>query len=92
MYSRSIRFHSFLGLGLFCAASCWMLYLAWKIWPRGRNAFLAGCGDIPPASCIYRDALVTNLMNPKATFFFVALSAPLLEKIMILPMLFLSVF
>ncbi len=57
-----------------------MLYLAWKIWPRGRNAFLAGCGDIPPASCIYRDALVTNLMNPKATFFFVALSAPLLEK------------
>ena len=73
-------FHSFLGLGLFCAASCWMLYLAWKIWPRGRNAFLAGCGDIPPASCIYRDALVTNLMNPKATFFFVALSAPLLEK------------
>gem|GEM_PF-3341911 len=26
------------------------------------------------------DALVTNLMNPKATFFFVALSAPLLEK------------
>jgi hypothetical protein len=31
-------------------------------------------------------------MNPKATFFFVALSAPLLEKIMILPMLFLSVF
>ena len=27
-------------------------------------------------------------MNPKATFFFVALSAPLLEKIMILPMLF----
>lgn len=73
-------FHSFLGVGLFCAASCWMLYLAWKIWPRGRNAFLAGCGDIPPASCIYRDALVTNLMNPKATFFFVALSAPLLEK------------
>lgn len=81
-------FHSFLGVGLFCAASCWMLYLAWKIWPRGRKAFLAGCGDIPPASCIYRDALVTNLMNPKATFFFVALSAPLLEKIMILPMLF----
>ena len=38
------------------------------------------CGDISPASCIYRDALVTNLMNPKATFFFVALSAPLLEK------------
>ena len=73
-------FHSFLGVGLFCAASCWMLYLAWKIWPRGRNAFLAGCGDISPASCIYRDALVTNLMNPKATFFFVALSAPLLEK------------
>ena len=69
-------FHSFLGVGLFCAASCWMLYLAWKIWPRGRNAFLAGCGDIPPASGIYRDALVTNLMNPKATFFFVALSAP----------------
>lgn len=47
---------------------------------EGRNAFLAGCGDISPASCIYRDALVTNLMNPKATFFFVALSAPLLEK------------
>lgn len=68
------------GWGLFCAASCWMLYLAWKIWPRGRNAFLDGCGDIPPASCFYRDALVTNLMNPKATFFFVALSAPLLEK------------
>jgi len=21
-------FHSFLGVGLFCAASCWMLYLA----------------------------------------------------------------
>lgn len=68
------------GWGLFCAASCWMLYLAWKIWQRGRNAFLDGCGDIPPASCFYRDALVTNLMNPKATFFFVALSAPLLEK------------
>lgn len=85
-------FHSFLGVGLSCAGSCWMLYLAWKIWPRGRNAFLAGCGDISPASCIYRDALVTNLMNPKATFFFVALSAPLLKKIMILPMLFLSVF
>ena len=29
-------FHSSLGLVLFCAASCWMLYLAWKIWPRGR--------------------------------------------------------
>lgn len=53
---------------------------------------LPGAGIFPPASCIYRDALVTNLMNPKATFFFVALSAPLLEKIMILPMLFLSVF
>ena len=73
-------FHSSLGLVLFCAASCWMLYLAWKIWPRGRKGSLAGSGDIPPASGIYRDALVTNLMNPKATFFFVALSAPLLEK------------
>lgn len=73
-------FHSSLGLVLFCAASCWMLYLAWKIWPRGRKGSLAGSGDIPPASGIYRDALVTNLMNPKSTFFFVALSAPLLEK------------
>lgn len=73
-------FHSSLGLALFCAASCWMLYLAWKIWPRGRRENLTGGGDIPPASRIYRDALVTNLMNPKATFFFVALSAPLLEK------------
>lgn len=73
-------FHSSLGPALFCAASCWMLYLAWKIWPRGRKEGLARGGDVPPASCIYRDALVTNLMNPKATFFLVALSAPLLEK------------
>lgn len=73
-------FHSSLGLALFCAASCWMLYLAWKIWPRGRKENLTGGADVPQASCIYRDALVTNLMNPKATFFFVALSAPLLEK------------
>lgn len=73
-------FHSSLGLVLFCLASCWMLYLAWKIWPRGgKNAVVKG-GAVPPASCIYRDALLTNLMNPKATFFFVALSAPLLEK------------
>lgn len=73
-------FHSSLGLVLFCAASCWMLYLAWKIWPRGGRTAIDEGGGVPPAAGIYRDALVTNLMNPKATFFFVALSAPLLEK------------
>lgn len=73
-------FHSPLGLALFCLASCWMLYLAWKIWPRGGKSPVPADGNIPPASSIYRDALLTNLMNPKATFFFVALAAPLLEK------------
>ena len=73
-------FHSPLGLALFCLASCWMLYLAWKIWPRGGKSPVPADGNIPPASSIYPDALLTNLMNPKATFFFVALAAPLLEK------------
>ena len=57
-----------------------MLYLAWKIWPRGGKSPVPADGNVPPASSIYRDALLTNLMNPKATFFFVALAAPLLEK------------
>lgn len=73
-------FHSPLGLALFCLASCWMLYLAWKIWPRGGKPSVPAGDSLPPASSIYRDALLTNLMNPKATFFFVALSSPLLEK------------
>lgn len=79
-------FHSPLGLALFCLASCWMLYLAWKIWPRGGKSPVPADGNIPPASSIYRDALLTNLMNPKATFFFVALLPLCWKKIIPSPM------
>ncbi|MFR1319538.1 MAG: LysE family translocator [Akkermansia sp.] len=40
-------FHSPLGLALFCLASCWMLYLAWKIWPRGGKSPVPADGNIP---------------------------------------------
>jgi len=46
-----------------------MLYLAWKIWLRGRDEPLAGSRDVTPAFCVYRNAPVINLLNPKTTFF-----------------------
>ena len=47
---------------------------------RGGKSPVPADGNIPRPPPFYRDALLTNLMNPKATFFFVALAAPLLEK------------
>ncbi len=50
-------FHSSLGLVLFCAASCWMLYLAWKIWPRGRKGSLAEKNH-DPSYALFLGALI----------------------------------
>lgn len=66
----------------FGLAGCWLLYLAWKIWPKtavinqGLDA-VAYAGK-PPGGELFKDALLCNLLNPKCTLFLVSLSAPLL--------------
>lgn len=64
------------------AAGAWLLYLAWKIFPKKKR------GDRPPASpeagecgsfsTIYREALLCNILNPKATLFVAGLALPAL--------------
>ncbi|WPX41697.1 LysE family translocator [Akkermansia sp. N21116] len=65
-------------------AGCWMVYLAWKIWPK-KGAFVGGDAteeaEEPSLSRwgLYRDAMICNVTNPKCTLFFMSLSAPLLN-------------
>lgn len=75
--------HSAYGMLFYWMAGAWLIYLAFKIWPKSTTA-----QDGESSSALnnginhlrlYKDALLCNLMNPKATLFFVSLSAPLLE-------------
>ena len=69
-----------------CLAGAWLLFLAWKIWPRKSN----NQGNITEEGVdgrnqfsywsLYRDALICNVTNPKCTLFFMSLSAPLLNR------------
>lgn len=75
--------HSSYGMLFYWLAGAWLIYLACKIWPK-KSQFQQDV-DSPHLSKninlrrLYKDALLCNLMNPKATLFFVSLSAPLLE-------------
>lgn len=58
----------------------WILYLAWKAWPKNNKASGGEEEEItlPQKSSLYIQALVTNLLNPKCFLFIGVLSAPLL--------------
>ncbi len=70
LYSRSIRFSQFPGGGAVLRRFLLDAVFGIENMAEGEECFPCRVRDISPASCIYRDALVTNLMNPKATFFF----------------------
>lgn len=63
------------------AAGAWLLYLAWKIFPKNKRrdggASLSG-GERLSFSRIYREALLCNILNPKATLFVAGLALPAL--------------
>lgn len=64
-------------------AGCWLIYLAWKIWPKkaiveqGKDA--VAYAEKPKWITLFKDALVCNLFNPKCTLFLLSLSAPLFK-------------
>ncbi len=65
------------------AAGAWLLYLAWKIFPKKGGAMeetrLSGSED-RRVSAIYREALLCNILNPKATLFLAGLTIPALSS------------
>lgn len=71
------------GMFFYWLAGAWIIYLAWKIWPKKSAQPQQEESGIQQKSVnllqLYKDALLCNLMNPKATLFFISLSAPLLE-------------
>lgn len=64
------------------AAGAWLLYLAWKIFPKKRHDAAAGAslegGAGQSLATIYREALLCNILNPKATLFVAGLAIPAL--------------
>lgn len=76
--------HSAWGNLFYYLAGCWLLYLAWKIWPKkARVQDDDGAEDVVETSIplwgLYRDAMICNVTNPKCTLFFMSLAAPLLD-------------
>ena len=71
------------GIFFYWLAGAWIIYLAWIIWPKKPSIQEKEDKPHPKKTInlhqLYKDALLCNLMNPKATLFFVSLSAPLLE-------------
>lgn len=64
------------------AAGAWLLYLAWKIFPKKKRVpdgevSLAG-GSRQSLAAMYREALLCNILNPKATLFVAGLAVPAL--------------
>ncbi len=59
-------------------AAAWLLYLAWKIWPKkaileqGKNA--ESFQEKPRLLALFKDAMICNMLNPKCTLFLIALS------------------
>ncbi|MGC4774580.1 LysE family translocator [Micromonospora chalcea] len=50
----------------------YLLWMAWSAW-RDRSAFTVDADRPPrPASAVFRDGVLLNLLNPKVTVFFVA--------------------
>lgn len=64
-------------------AACWLMYLAWKIWPKKaileKGIETKGFEEAVNVSGLFKDALLCNLLNPKCTLFLISLSVPLLE-------------
>lgn len=63
------------------AAGAWLLYMAWKIFPKNRNDgtdhMFEGATQKPMRK-IYCDAFLCNMLNPKATLFLAGLCVPVL--------------
>lgn len=63
------------------AAGAWLLYLAWKIFPK--KGAVSGQADFEgdkrqALASIYREAFFCNILNPKATLFVAGLAVPVL--------------
>ncbi len=60
------------------AASCWLLYLAWKILPRGASAHTPELADAPtrrePLHALLLQGFLCNILNPKCTLFICGLT------------------
>lgn len=63
------------------ASGAWLLYLAWKIFPK-KSAPSAEAGPEVNRGqglrVLYREALICNILNPKATLFVAGLAVPVL--------------
>lgn len=63
------------------AAGAWLLYLAWKIFPK-KGALSAEAtlekGEGQGPGVLFREALLCNILNPKATLFVAGLAVPVL--------------
>ncbi len=65
------------------AAAAWLLYLAWKIFPRrggvGDDSVLDAPTTIDGPWALFRQGFICNILNPKCMLFFCMLSAGALE-------------
>lgn len=69
---------------LLIAAACWLLYLAWKIFPRQRKGTdesqLEGQQERESTISLLRQGFLCNILNPKCTLFICSLTIlPLCE-------------
>ncbi|MBT9450539.1 LysE family translocator [Akkermansia glycaniphila] len=65
------------------AAGGWLLFLAWKVYPRrgvSQDAGMEGAAPKESLASFFRDGLVSNVLNPKVTFFLLSLATPLLRR------------
>lgn len=64
------------------AAAAWLLYLAWKIFPKsgwGTDADLRSRGEICSCRVLFCRGFLCNILNPKCMLFILTLSAGVLQ-------------
>lgn len=67
---------------ILAVSAVWILYLAWKSWPRKKKQPEGDSGEgreLPSRKSLYFQAGITNLLNPKCFIFVGVLAAPLLR-------------
>lgn len=66
-------------------SALWLSYLAWKMWPKSANHQTSTLdeeenAELPPPSHLYKQAFMTNLLNPKCVIFLATISSSVLAS------------
>ena len=76
------------GRWLLPVAACWLLYLAWKIFPRRRGG-QGSLGSAPaapePFRALIRNGFLCNILNPKCMLFILGITSDALRSHAALP-------